>query len=182
MTSFHLFPTEQRWWSFADYQAVLDVMAETEARFVIEFGPGSSTLALLEGGASRIDTCESDPTWAQTYRPRLERVFPNVYGFVRIHEYTYEWPVPLTIPELDGRHFDLALIDGPRCTEHRPLAIRYCLDRCRVVLVPTEDEGRVESSYLRPILMDLGTEYGFAVEFRNTGPAAGGFAVMRRVP
>lgn len=173
---FKYYTEEARWWSANDYQAVLDVMRDCgHPKRCLEFGPGSSTLALLEGGAQRVDTCEDDPVWANTYEERLVLRFPTQ---VYLHRYVYD--VPIRIPAIDEQKFDLALIDGPYTTPKRPPVIRYCLERCHWVLVPTEDDGRRESSYLRPILNDLAAEYGAEIEFFETGPLSGGFALLTR--
>lgn len=173
---FRLYPEEARWWARNDYQAVLDVMAECgHPKRCLEFGPGSSTLALLEGGAQRVDTCEDDPVWANTYELRLVLRFPT-----QVYLHRYDWKDPLSIQQVDKERFDLALIDGPYTTPKRPPVIRYALERCKWVLVPTEDDGRRERSFLRPILNELAAEYDAEIEFRETGPLSGGFALLTR--
>lgn len=172
---FKLYTVEQHWWSAYDYQAVLDVMAQVTPRRVLEFGPGSSTLALIEGGAQRIDTCEDDPSWASIYEERLIPRFPT-----RVYLHSYVWSDPITIPACDKQLYDMALIDGPQSTMQRPPVIRYALQRCHRVLVPTEDHGRKATSFLRPVLMELAAEFDAEIEFRETGPLSGGFALLTR--
>lgn len=133
MRKFRLYPEERHWWSFNDYGHVLDVVTQRKAKRVLEFGPGGSTLALIEGGATHIDTCEDDPKWEQTYRVRLERVYPTI-----VHLRRYVMNGPLSVPHVDQQRYDLALVDGPR-TYLRPVVIDYCLQRCDAVLAPTED-------------------------------------------
>lgn len=173
MSGFKLYPEERHWWSFNDYGAVLDVMERLKPKTVLEFGPGSSTLALLEGGSEHIDTLEDDSDWADVYRQRLVDKFP---GRVALHE--YQWADPLRTP-VDDRRYELALIDGPHGTPHRPAVIEYCLHRCAAVLFPTEDEGRKETSLLRPIARALAAQYWRNLEFIETGPLSGGFALLR---
>ena len=48
---FRLYPREEHFCSFADYGAILDTVRRLDAKRVLEFGPGHSTLALVEGGA-----------------------------------------------------------------------------------------------------------------------------------
>jgi hypothetical protein len=170
---FRLYPEEQRWWSAQDYQAVLDAMKQTGARRCIEFGPGSSTLALVEGGAETVDTCEDSPDWADVYRTRLADRFPEQ---VRLH--LYAWPLgsPLSIEGLDAQRWDLALIDGPLGTERRPDVLRYCLARCRWVLMPTEDHH--SAPWLRPRIAEIAQAAGVPVDVRETGPLSGGFALV----
>lgn len=170
---FKLYPEERHWWSMADYGAVLDVMQRLQPRRVLEFGPGSSTLALIEGGATFIDSCEDAPDWLETYRERLQAVYPDI---VRIVPYT--WSDPLAIPSLGGLRYDMALIDGPYTSERRPPVLAFALDRCDTVLIPTEDDGRKHKSYLRPIIRKMAKARGRSVEFMETGPLSGGFALI----
>lgn len=174
---FALYPEEKHWWSFADYGAVLDVMARLQPNRVLEFGPGSSTLALLEGGASHIDTCEDDPIWAATYEERLVPKFP---GRVFLHRYT--WTDPLAIASIDDQRYDLALIDGPRDDQSdgpegsmRLAVIRYALERCKAVLVPTE--GR-DLAPVRALFDAVAAGRGQQFEVMETGPLATAFALL----
>lgn len=169
---FALYPEEKHWWSFNDYGAVLDVVRARSAKRVLEFGPGSSTLALVEGGATTIDTCEDDPKWLDVYRRRLGMKFP---GIVEVRAYT--WAAPLTIATVDHERYDLALIDGPHDTPRRPVVLEYCLQRCRAVLIPTEDH-KVSSPPLRPHIARLGDVYRASVEIVETGALSGAFALM----
>lgn len=170
--TFALYPEEQHWWSFNDYGAVLDVTARLKPKRVVEFGPGSSTLALIEGGAKHIDTCEDAADWFEVYEERLAKRFPAI---VHIHRYTVA--DPLSIPALDHQKYDLALIDGPLGTLARPAVIAWCLARCKAVLVPTEDLKPADAG-LRPAITRLAEEFGRSIEWMETGPLSGGFALM----
>lgn len=170
MRKFRLYPEERHWWSFNDYGAVLDVMERLRPQSVIEFGPGSSTLALIEGGARKIDCCETDPHWAGVYRLRLQDVYPDV---VSIH--LYHLAEPVSVPELDGMSFDLALIDGPHQTQ-REAAIEYCIHRCRAVLFPTEQA--TGNMHLRNVATALAKKHRLDCEFMETGPLSGAFALL----
>lgn len=172
MSVFALYPVEQRWWSFTDHAAVLSVMARLTPSRVLEFGPGSSTLALIEGGATRIDTCEDKPEWANVYEARLRARFPDVVRIIR-----YDWSAPLSITEVDDQRYDLALIDGPRETGRRQAVIAYALERCAAVLVPTED-ANPEDAGLRQTVRDLAAQVQRSVEIWDTGPLSGGFALV----
>lgn len=168
---FALYPEERHWWSFNDYGAVLETMRELTPARVLEFGPGSSTLALIEGGATHIDTCEDAADWAEVYEERLVRRYPDI---VQLHRYL--WSDPITIPALDGQRYDLALVDGPRGVDRRAAAVRYALDRSQAVLVPTEDQ----ISRFRNALHAMAHERGLALVIRETGPLSGGFALFTR--
>lgn len=162
---------DARWWAMNDHRAVVEIMRQTEARHVLEFGPGTSTLSLIEGGATSIDTCEDDPEWAAVYEERLVKRFP---GIMRLHR--YQWAPQLAIPTVDENIYDLALIDGPHGAERRPAALRYAMGRALWVLMPTED-GATETP-LRPIIRAIAEEAGRHVEFLETGPLSGGFALV----
>ena len=72
---------------------------------VLEFGPGSSTWAFIEAGVSEVVSCESDPVWIESARVEFgERV--EIVRFDREM-------MPLDIPALNGRQFDLAFVDAP---------------------------------------------------------------------
>jgi hypothetical protein len=169
MNEFELYPVERHWWSFNDYRAVLDTMRALKPSRVLEFGPGSSTLALIEGGATHIDTCEDDPDWAGVYEERLQAKYPEV---VTLHRYA--WHEPLAIKAIDAQTYDLALIDGPLGTNRRPAVVAYCLDRCRAVLAPTEDGN----PGFRLELRRIAEARGLTLEIRETGPLSGGFALL----
>lgn len=157
-----------------DYAAVLTVMRRLDAKTVLEFGPGNSTLALIEGGATAIDACEDDPAWLATWAQRLPEDCPECVKVVTFHDYT--WRCPLTIMGLDDKRYDLALIDGPAAIELRPAVIEYCLERCAAVLVPTEDYK--EPPYLRGVVAMLAEKHGRTVEITETGPLSGAFALI----
>lgn len=169
---FVLYPEEQRWWSFQDYAAVLGIMERLRPRRVLEFGPGSSTLALIEGGAAHIDTCEDRQEWADVWQERLVRRFREV-----VHLRRYHWTDPVSITAIDGERYDLALIDGPFGTPQRPAAIAYALARCTYVLAPTEDY-QTENAGLRASIHRMALDAGRPVEFYETGPLSGGFALV----
>lgn len=170
--NFALFPEEQPWCSFADYRMILDTVRGLGAATVLEFGPGYSTLAIIEGGATTIDICEDDPHWLQVYTERL-----NYPPFVK--PFLYDWKLPLDIPGLRN-FYDLAVVDGPHQTPLRIDAVRFAMARAKVVLVPTEDAGRELRSYLRPLLFDLAVQEHWDFMVTNTGPVAGGFALLMR--
>lgn len=171
MREFSLMKEDARWWTLNDYGCVVDVTRRLNARTVLEFGPGSSTLALIEGGATLIDAMEDDDGWAEKYRARLQSVYPLI---VRIHDYV--WADPLHV-HIAGEHlYDLALIDGPRETARRPAVVEFCLQRCASVLVPLEcNEG---SRLMREACQRLATETGRPLTTWTTGPLAGAFALI----
>lgn len=170
MTDFRLYPFECRWWSFNDYGAVLDTMrAIGNPQRILEFGPGSSTLALIEGGATHVDTCEDDMNWARVYRERLQSVYPQLVNIC-----DYVWSPYLVVPGIAGKRYDMALIDGPRETALRPVVVEYCIARCTHVLVPLEcNEG---SRFMREAVHRLAGDRSITIT--DTGPLAGAFALI----
>lgn len=172
--AFRLYPEAQHWWSLADYGAVLDVVERLKARSVLEFGPGSSTLALIEGGATWIDTCEDDPHYFTVYRERLERRFTGV------HVRPYRWrPLP-SIIGVDAMRYDLGLIDGPKETERRPAVLVYAIERCARVLVPLEETPELTGrGFMRASVERFAKFFMRPVEWiEGTGPLAGAFALI----
>lgn len=189
MRVFKLYPEERHWWSFADYQAVLETVERLIAQKriregrdavtfrVLEFGPGSSTLSLIEGGATTIDSYEDADDWYQVYAERLGARFPEI---VRIHRYTWRDPIEIVPPSPDP--YDLAFIDGPLGTLNRPAVLRWCVDHVRAdgaILIPTEEIAYGRGA-LRPHIDWVATERGLAVEWMQTGPLSGAFALLTK--
>lgn len=161
----NLYPREPaHFWSAEDHAAVVKVVQRLQPRRVLEFGPGTSTLALLEGGAWRIDACEDDPHWLKTWQHRLR------YKQVVFHSYL--WAECISIPALDAERFDLALIDGPYEVEKRTSVIEYCMRHCAAVLVPLETS---HGTLLERFVHSLECK---AVNVMKTGPLAGAFALV----
>lgn len=169
--TFALYPDERHWWSFSDYAHVLETVRALGAKKVLEFGPGSSTLALVEGGATLIDTCEDDPEYSDVYDARIVARFPEIVRMRR-----YEWADPLIVPGIESERYDLALIDGPRDTTRRPDVLRYALARCEFVLMPAECDS--DHAGLQPAIREIAAAAGREVEFKTTGPTAGVFALV----
>lgn len=177
MRTFRLYPEERHWWSFNDYATVLDVVERRQAKRIVEFGPGSSTLALIEGGATLIDCYEDAEDWFHVYQERLERRWPDI---VRMH--LYAWHDPVLIVPPGHEPYDLALIDGPLGTLNRPAVLRWCVDHVRAdgaILMPTEEIVYGKSA-LRPHIEAIAAERGLSVEWMQTGPLSGGFALITR--
>jgi len=170
--AFRLYPREEHFCSFADYGAILDTVEIFRPERVLEFGPGHSTLALIEGGAKHIDSCEDDPAWFTVYRKRLERRFPDI-----VHLRPYRWQENLRILGVDGERYDFAYIDGPHETTRRPKVIEYALAHCLRVLVPLE-EAHGPTGFLRPHVLSMAAAAGRAVALTDTGPLAGTHALI----
>ncbi len=97
-----------------DYQAIMDEVKSRGVKTVLEFGPGSTTLALLEGGAEKIITCEYDPVWFDHYTAEFKK-FPQV----RVVRYDNVAPAAFVHHGLAG--FDMALVDSPKAYRPHPL-------------------------------------------------------------
>lgn len=170
MPEFALYPEERRWWSFNDYRHVLETTRRLQPKTVLEFGPGSSTLALIEGGAKAIDCCEDNPDWEKVYRERLVGRFRELVSIV-----PYVWSDPLSIPAIDSRTYDMALIDGPLGTDRRGVVLDYCLDRCIAVLMCCETW---KTRGLRAQIIQTAERRSKQIELVETGPLAGSFALL----
>lgn len=101
--SFALYPDERNIFRFAEYGALLEAVRGCDS--VLEFGPGVSTLALIEAGCGRIVTCEYDPVWLG----RAKQMFVD-YPQVQVLPYANRWED--LIPGLAGG-FDIAFVDSP---------------------------------------------------------------------
>ena len=141
MRKFRLFPETQRWWSFGDYAALLALVERFKPRTVLEFGPGFSTLALVEGGAESVLAYEDDPRWLAAHRKR--------YAGLPVDLRAYRHADPIVLPELDGRRFDFGFVEGPRNTETRPASIRFALARCLVIACQMPTPGRCARRWRR---------------------------------
>lgn len=165
-----LYPPEgAHWWSAADHAAVVTFTQALGARRVLEFGPGTSTLSLIEGGAEQIDSCEDDPHWFAIYCRRLEDRFPGV-----VTMRPYNWTDPLHVRGLADEPYDLALIDGPQEVARRPAAIAFALARSRFVAVPLEEGDEHGDNGLRAAVERTGR----IVTYIESGPLAGSFALI----
>lgn len=80
----------------------------------IEFGPGNSTVAMLEGGVRRIWTFEENARRLMQFEPDPRVVF---------HTYAAtDWN--LSIPQINA---DIAFIDGPKGSAVYPSRLNACL-------------------------------------------------------
>lgn len=136
---FRLYKEEHRIFGFDDYGALL---AECiGAKSILEFGPGISTLALIESGAERVVTCEYQDRWFVQAVERLKG-----HEHVSVHRYLND-PVVL-VDGLPLRQFDLAFVDSPlgqpsrgavklRGEEdcNRLNTVRFALQRANTVLL-----------------------------------------------
>lgn len=110
---FALYGQELRIFEFVDYGALLAECRRAAARTVLEFGPGVSTLALIEAGCERIVSCEHD----EDYLAKACAQFKE-HRQVSLHQYrnAVEVHVQGVSPE---KRFDLAFVDSPVGMEAR---------------------------------------------------------------
>lgn len=175
MRQFRLYDPGAHWCSASDFGAIVDVTERLKPRTVLEFGPGWSTLALIEGGAESIVGCEDKAHWLEVW---IERLRPHQEQ-IRMVGYTWADPLPITAPVLGRETFDLGLVDGPAETEKRIAVLEFCLQRCAAVLIPLEETPALRGQgYLRPRALTMAERYGWRVELTDTGPLAGTFALL----
>lgn len=173
--TFCLYSEDADWCSAADYGAIVDVTERLRPETVLEFGPGWSTFALIEGGAGHVNCCEADPHWFDVWADRL---FADHFGLVSMIPYEWCDPLRVSISEarMNGRLYDMGLVDGPVEVERRPAVIEYCIARCRHVLVPLEEShGDTLTTFCIGLVK---RERVKAMELFNTGPLAGSFALL----
>lgn len=109
-SEFRLYKVEQGRFPFIDYREFLGYAKR--ARSALEFGPGVSTLALIEAGVKHIVTCEHDPEW---HRRAVEALKP--YPQCQILRYENTAPEANVVALEAHRQFDLAFVDSPCGTE-----------------------------------------------------------------
>lgn len=148
---FQLYREQQRIFEFDDYGALVMECNRVKARSILEFGPGISTLALIESGAERIATCEYQERWLVQAGEMLKG-----HPHVSVHRYWNE--VPVRVDGLTRKTFDLAFVDSPLGTPSRNSVrhpdqeecnrfntVLYALDCAPVVLL--HDAKREGESY-----------------------------------
>lgn len=102
---FDLYREESRIFEFCDYAALMQECRRVKAQSILEFGPGISTLALIESGAEKIVTCEYQDRF---YVQAIERL--KGYPVAKVIRYLNQ-----PIVQVDGlsRRFDFAFVDSP---------------------------------------------------------------------
>lgn len=107
---FKLYTVEEGRFPFIDYGELIKYASG--AKSALEFGPGLSTLALIEAGVKHIVTCEHDPEW---HRRSVESLKP--YPQCRVLHYDNVAPEANVEALKDNEQFDLAFVDSPSGTE-----------------------------------------------------------------
>jgi hypothetical protein len=141
MAMFALYHDERNIFSFDDYGALLAECRRINARTILEFGPGISTLALIESGAERIATCEYQDQWIAAAQERLK-------GHRQVSLHRYRNDAEVSVNGLCRARFDLAFVDSPvgqpspRSVTHpgqeecnRLNTVLYAISRAPVVLL-----------------------------------------------
>lgn len=149
---FSLYRQERAIFEFVDYAALLEECRAVKARTILEFGPGTSTLALVESGAERVVTCEYQDRWMDSARQLLK-----AYSHVSLHHFSNE--IEVRVDGLSRKCFDLAFVDSPLGIEarsHTPIpgqegcsrlnTLLYAIERAPVVLFhDARREGEMRS-------------------------------------
>jgi hypothetical protein len=115
---FELFRVEQGVFTFDDYGSLM--RAVSGAKRVFEFGPGASTLAMIEAGVEKIVSAECSLEWRAKAEDRLREFVTS--GRVKIIGFTNTCPVEFDAPILGV--FDVAFVDSPVGIEARS-AVRH---------------------------------------------------------
>jgi hypothetical protein len=80
------------------------------AKTALEFGPGASTLALVDAGLEKIVTLEHDPDWLATQADKFKDL-----SQVRVARYVDD---PIVTADENGE-FDIAFVDSPQGFHYR---------------------------------------------------------------
>lgn len=161
-----LYPEGAHWCSRADYDVVLNTAKRLNAKRVLEFGPGTTTLALIEAGVEHIDACEDDEHWFGVWSERLAK-------YPAVHMHMYQLRHGMTIPGVSG-WYDLAVIDGPKETRRRDVSIFFAMVRATNVIVALEEHDA--EPYLRRVIER--NRVNRSVEIIESGPLAGAYALI----
>jgi hypothetical protein len=102
---FELYKEEQGSFSFNDYALLMELA--TGAKAVLEFGPGISTLALIEVGVPKIVSLECGPEWMEVQKEKFKD-----YPQVTIAAFSNTVPVYADEMAFHGE-FDFAFVDSP---------------------------------------------------------------------
>lgn len=105
MTGFNLYKKQTPTFPFEDYGALMEEVKSLGAKSCIEFGPGTSTLALIESGLERIVTCEHDNKWREAAETKFKQ-----YPQVEVTSYRND---PTATCNVTGQ-FDMAFVDSPK--------------------------------------------------------------------
>lgn len=109
---FALYQVQTTTFSFECYGTLIDEIRILGAKTALEFGPGYSTLALIESGLEKIVTLEHDLQWFEKAREQF-RDYPQV----EIRSYKDE---PEAIADLKpDETFDIAVVDSPKGFTHQ---------------------------------------------------------------
>ena len=89
-----------------EYMFLAEYVKERGYATCLEFGPGVSTWALLDGGCEVIVTLEYENNW-------LARAF-EVFGSVpEVEVHGFENVPEIDVPSVNGLRFDMAFVDSP---------------------------------------------------------------------
>jgi hypothetical protein len=102
---FKLYTEQQPSFYFSDYALLMQQVKDLGAKSCLEFGPGASTLALIEAGLETIVTLEHCDEWFDTAVEKLKD-----YPQVTVGRYQDE---PEVIADVVGV-FDMAFVDSPK--------------------------------------------------------------------
>lgn len=118
---------------------------------VLEFGPGNSTQALIDGGVEIITAFEQDAAYAESIKIR----------FPAIRLFCYD---PSQIPISRGfvSNFDIALIDGPTVKSFTPSRLNaalFCFTRTRIIMMHDTVRDRITLEVLEDIGMVIEKQF-----------------------
>lgn len=114
---FRLYKKENSIFPFEEYRVLLHLVAWYSKDFVpqemkvLEFGPGISTLAIIEAGIGEIHSCEYDAQWLETSKQMIATCAMGETYKLKLHPYRNESFI--SIPALDKMQFDMAFVDSP---------------------------------------------------------------------
>jgi hypothetical protein len=106
---FDLYTVEQDCLPFRDYAALLKEFQGVKT--ALEFGPGVSTLAMIEAGVEKIVTLEHLAEW-------FDKALEKFKDYPQVAVARYADTVPVGADEIGFQDFDVALVDSPKGFTH----------------------------------------------------------------
>jgi hypothetical protein len=163
---------------FEDYDLIVSIVSSLKCKVALEFGPGATTLALLDAGVETVDTYEHNQLWFDRAQHSL-RTFRDQQ---RVFVHMYKNDAKIHLPSSPRIMFDVAIVDSPVGVSKRRHefpgqegcarlnTLRYACEHARVVLLHDAHRmgeinslNRVESEGLTQDITVVSTLKGLAI-------------------
>ena len=151
----------------SEYDYLVEIVRLNNFHKILELGPGASSFAFLENDCD-IYSFDHHPKWHQIEKEKFA-------DYENIKNYLYNNQVNMDLKEIEGMHFDLALVDSPPSGSHptRKDMCEYVSDKTDVILL--HDAKRPFEQEIYKCFSDkkewnakyINTTRGFALFYKN---------------